>query len=135
MTVVDKLGSRRCAASVRGEAGETITLKHGEVLDQEGNLNLDNLRSARQTVNYTLKPVITDDIGVEGAERISGVPVPIKISGSLYEPDISVDVIAGLTGSQKAKLDKKKDELTGSLLDNVFGSKKDKKKKKKKDGG
>lgn len=87
-----------------------------------------------ETVNYTLKPVISD-MGVAGAEKFSGVPIPVKISGSLYEPDISVDVIAGLTGSQKAKLDKKKDELTGSVLNKVFGGKKDKKKKKKDEGG
>ncbi len=93
----------------------------------KGTVNLVN-----ETVNYTLNPVVSD-VGVAGAEKISGVPIPIKITGSLYEPDISVDVIAGLTGSQKAKLDQKKDELAGSLLDKVFGSKKDKKKNKKKD--
>jgi alpha-L-rhamnosidase len=40
---------------VRGEAGTTVTLQHGEVLDGEGNLYLDNLRAAKQTVEYTLK--------------------------------------------------------------------------------
>lgn len=40
---------------VRGETGATIILRHAEVLDQEGNFYTDNLRSARQTVQYTLK--------------------------------------------------------------------------------
>lgn len=40
---------------VRGEAGMTVTLRHAEVLDQEGNFYTANLRSARQTVQYTLK--------------------------------------------------------------------------------
>jgi len=40
---------------VRGPAGTTITLRHAEVLDQEGNLYTANLRSARQMVQYTLK--------------------------------------------------------------------------------
>ena len=92
----------------------------------KGTVNLVN-----ETVNYVLKPVLTDDLGVEGLDQLRGVPIPVKISGSMYEPDVSVDVVAGLTGSQKAKLDEKKDELAKSLLDDLLGSKKDKKKKKK----
>ena len=41
--------------SVQGAAGTTITLHHAEVLDQQGNLYLDNLRTAKQTIQYTLK--------------------------------------------------------------------------------
>ena len=40
---------------VHGEAGDVITLRHAEVLDQQGNLYTENLRSARQEVQYTLK--------------------------------------------------------------------------------
>jgi alpha-L-rhamnosidase len=40
---------------VQGEAGTTVTLRHAEVLDQEGNLYTENLRSAKQMVAYTLK--------------------------------------------------------------------------------
>ncbi|GIV79953.1 MAG: alpha-L-rhamnosidase [Litorilinea sp.] len=40
---------------VQGPAGTVVTLRHAEVLDQEGNLYVANLRSARQTVTYTLK--------------------------------------------------------------------------------
>jgi alpha-L-rhamnosidase len=40
---------------VRGEAGTTVTLRHAEVLDAEGNFYTDNLRNAAQTVRYTLK--------------------------------------------------------------------------------
>ncbi len=40
---------------VSGEAGTTLTLRHAEVLDQAENLYTDNLRSARQRVQYTLK--------------------------------------------------------------------------------
>lgn len=100
----------------------------------KGSVNL-----VSETVNYVLKPVVVDSTGIEGLDQLSGVPIPVKITGNMYEPDFSVDVVAGLTGSQKAKLDEKKDELTSSLLDQVFGSKKDKKKKKKdsskEDGG
>ncbi len=39
---------------VLGVEGSTITLRHAEVLDKDGNLYVDNLRSATQLVTYTL---------------------------------------------------------------------------------
>jgi alpha-L-rhamnosidase len=39
----------------RGPAGTTITIRHAEVLDQQGNLYTENLRQAAQTTRYTLK--------------------------------------------------------------------------------
>ncbi|MCM2676270.1 alpha-L-rhamnosidase [Alkalicoccobacillus plakortidis] len=39
---------------VRGKKSSVVTLKHFEVLDSEGNVYLDNLRRAKQTVTYTL---------------------------------------------------------------------------------
>ena len=39
----------------RGPEGTTITLRHAEVLDQEGSLYTENLRRAAQTTSYTLK--------------------------------------------------------------------------------
>ncbi|MCD6289033.1 MAG: glycoside hydrolase family 78 protein [Anaerolineae bacterium] len=39
----------------QGPAGTTITLRHAEVLDQQGNLYTANLRSAKQTDTYILK--------------------------------------------------------------------------------
>jgi alpha-L-rhamnosidase len=38
-----------------GQAGTTITLRHAEVLDKQGNFYIENLRAAKQTVRYTLK--------------------------------------------------------------------------------
>lgn len=40
---------------VRGPRGTTITLRHAEVLDQQGNLYTENLRSADQITRYTLQ--------------------------------------------------------------------------------
>jgi alpha-L-rhamnosidase len=40
---------------VRGPSGATVTLRHAEVLDREGNFYTENLRRAQQTVRYTLK--------------------------------------------------------------------------------
>ena len=41
--------------SVEGSAGTAVTLKHAEVLDSHGNFYTENLRSAKQTITYTLK--------------------------------------------------------------------------------
>lgn len=41
--------------SVQGEAGKTVKLLHAEVLDKEGNFYVDNIRTAKQTISYTLK--------------------------------------------------------------------------------
>ncbi len=38
-----------------GKAGDTITLRHAEVLDKEGNFYTENLRRAEQLVRYILK--------------------------------------------------------------------------------
>jgi alpha-L-rhamnosidase len=40
---------------VEGPAGTTVTLRHAEVLDKDGNFYTANLRAARATVRYTLK--------------------------------------------------------------------------------
>ncbi len=42
---------------VQGPAGTTVTLRHAEVLDQQGNLYTTNLRNAKELVQYTLKGV------------------------------------------------------------------------------
>jgi alpha-L-rhamnosidase len=41
--------------TAEGAAGTTITLRHAEVLDKQGNLYTANLRGAAQTARYTLK--------------------------------------------------------------------------------
>ncbi len=46
---------------VRGPRGTTITLRHAEVLDQQGNLYTENLRSADQITRYTLKGLAEAD--------------------------------------------------------------------------
>ncbi|MDR1287738.1 MAG: glycoside hydrolase family 78 protein [Treponema sp.] len=41
--------------TVRGKAGDRVKIRHAEILDAEGNFYTENLRSARQTVEYILK--------------------------------------------------------------------------------
>ncbi len=40
---------------VKGQAGTTITIRHAEVMDKFGEFYIDNLRSAKATLQYTLK--------------------------------------------------------------------------------
>ncbi len=41
--------------TVRGEAGSEIEIHHAEVLDKDGNFYTENMRSAKVTIQYTLK--------------------------------------------------------------------------------
>jgi len=41
--------------TVQGPAGATVTLRHAEVLDKQGNFYTENLRNAQATLKYTLK--------------------------------------------------------------------------------
>lgn len=45
----------RVRLHVKGERGETITIRYGEMLDERGRLYTENLRTARQIDYYTLK--------------------------------------------------------------------------------
>ena len=113
-----------------------------------------------ESVDYVLKPVLIGEAG-ESLGDLNGVSIPVKLSGNLYEPDIRVDIVAALAGSQKEKITRKADEYIGnllggkedagtddkegdneqetdvasSLLKGVFGKKKDSDKKKDDDGG
>jgi len=40
---------------VQGMKGEEVVIRHAEVLDADGNFYTENLRSAKQTIRYTLK--------------------------------------------------------------------------------
>lgn len=41
--------------NVKGKRGDRVILKHGEVLDKEGNFYIENLRIAEQKIEYILK--------------------------------------------------------------------------------
>lgn len=44
-----------CRIRVRGEAGRTITLRHAEILGDDGSVDMRNLRAAQCTDRYTLR--------------------------------------------------------------------------------
>lgn len=68
-----------------------------------------------ESIDYVLKPVLLGDLG-QSLGELSGKPIPVKLSGNLYEPDIRVDLVAALAASQKEKITKKADEYLGNLL-------------------
>jgi len=77
----------------------------------KGTLNLVD-----ESIDYVLKPVLTGKSAGQNLGELEGVPIPIRLTGNLYEPDIRVDVVAALAASQKDRIDKKKDELINKLL-------------------
>jgi len=113
-----------------------------------------------ESIDYTLKPVLLGDLG-QSLGDLSGKPIPVRLSGNMYEPDIRVDIVAALAESQKEMINQKANEYIGkliggdeetgvdnkegdgeatsdvasSLLKGLLGGKKDSGKKKDDDGG
>ncbi len=77
----------------------------------EGEFNLVD-----ETIDYVLKPVLVGELAGDNIAELKGVPIPVKLTGNLYEPDIRVDIVAALAASQKDRINQKKDELINKLL-------------------
>lgn len=77
----------------------------------EGTLNFVD-----ESIDYVLKPVLLDTAQGQDMGKLSGMAIPIRLRGNLYEPDISVDIVAAIAGSQKELINQKKDELIGKFL-------------------
>jgi alpha-L-rhamnosidase len=84
---------------VRGPAGTTVTLRHAEVLDREGNLYTDNLRAAKQRVTYILKggadEVYEPHFTFQGFRYVAvegwpGEPAPDDLTGVVVHSDLPV---------------------------------------------
>ena len=75
---------------LKGDAGTKITLKHAEVLDQKGNLYTENLRTAKQKLEYTFK-----GDGVETYEPHFSFQGFRYVEITDYSGEISLNDIAG----------------------------------------
>jgi alpha-L-rhamnosidase len=82
---------------VQGTAGTVVTLRHAEVLDKAGNFYTENLRAAKQSVQYTLKgggaEVYEPRFSFQGFRyvAVSGYPgelTPDQITGIVIHSDI-----------------------------------------------
>ena len=77
----------------------------------EGEFNL-----ADETIDYVLKPVLAGELADNNIAELKGLPIPVKLTGKLYDPDIRVDIVAALAESQKDRINQKKDEIINKLL-------------------
>jgi alpha-L-rhamnosidase len=82
--------------AVEGDPGATVTLRHFEVLDKDGNVYTENLRKAAQTVTYTLKgggpEVFEPHFTFQGfryvaVDGLPGEPRPENLTGVVIHSD------------------------------------------------
>ncbi|MEN8155778.1 MAG: glycoside hydrolase family 78 protein [Bacteroidota bacterium] len=71
--------------NVRGAEGETVTLRHAEVLDKDGNFYTTNLKGAKQEVSYTFAK--DGEITFEPHFTFQGFRF-FTVSGLDYMPDL-----------------------------------------------
>jgi len=69
-----------------------------------------------ETIDYVLKPVLKGELAGQNIAELKDVPVPVRLTGNLYEPDITVDIVAALAASQKERINQKKNELIDKFL-------------------
>jgi len=69
-----------------------------------------------ETVDYVLKPVVSGEMAGVNIGNLKGVPIPVRLTGNLYEPDIKVDIVAALAESQKERINKKAGQLINQFL-------------------
>jgi len=86
----------------------------------EGVVNLVN-----ETVNYTIYPLLTGELATQVPPDYRDVSIPVRITGNLYEPNVSLDIDAGITASQREKMANKAGEVADALLEGLRGKKKD----------
>jgi len=77
-----------CRLNANCPEGTTIILRHGEVLDKDGNLYTESLRSAKQTITYTCKGGGQDEIyeprfSFQGFRYVEISGYPGKITNAL----------------------------------------------------
>lgn len=99
-----------------------VTMKNGLVTTKEVNalapfmrVNADGTADlAKDALNMVVKTKIvatSKGQGGEGLEDLNGLTIPVKLTGNLYDPSISLDLKALLDAKAKQKLDEKKEEL------------------------
>ncbi|MGH8430658.1 MAG: AsmA family protein, partial [Solimonas sp.] len=87
----------------------------------EGQIDLVN-----ETINYLASPTIVNTItgqGGKGLEQLRGITIPIRLSGNMYKPKVSLDLKAALqqqaTEKLRENLKGKEDELKARLSDKL----------------
>ncbi|MFE7224906.1 family 78 glycoside hydrolase catalytic domain [Nocardioides sp. NPDC057577] len=103
--------------TVQGEKGQTVTIRHGEVLNPDGTLYTANLRSAKATDTYTIGS--DEPETYEPSFTFHGFRY-VEISGLEEAPDASdiVGVVVGTDGDLASTLDTSSD-LVDQLHRNI----------------
>lgn len=83
-----------------------------------------------ETVDYVIYPVLGNELAAQLPADYSNMSVPLRISGNLYEPNISLDIAAGIMASQNANIVNQASAAAGELLEGLLGKKKDRPRKK-----
>jgi AsmA protein len=78
-------------------------------IEGKGNVNLPE-----NSIDYLVVTEIVGSLqgqGGKGREELRGIPIPVRVSGSLDSPKYRPDLEAALSAQAKAKLEEKKEEL------------------------
>lgn len=101
---------------------KTNTLKiESPYLKIKGKLTIDLVK---MTIKGTIEPELLDipeQLVSDKYKKLIGMPIPVNLSGSLLEPNVSIDAKKLILNTQKKKIDKEKDKLKKKLLDGLFG--------------
>jgi len=87
----------------------------------QGTVNLVN-----DTVNYVIYTVPANRLAAQLPADYRSIMIPVRISGKLYEPDVSMDVAAGIMAPENANI---VNQAARTLLEGLLDKKKDRQKK------
>lgn len=71
-----------------------------------------------EKVDYTIKTVLVASLKGQGGstlEKLKGVPIPIRVTGTFQKPSFGVDLASVIKGAEKARIEKKKKEVEQKL--------------------
>jgi AsmA protein len=87
--------------------------------DSKGDIDIGN-----EKINYLAKPTIVKSLKGQGGadlDQLSGIPIPIKISGTFSNPKFGMDMAAVTTGLAKSKVLEKIGGDKGAAVQELIG--------------
>ena len=78
-------------------------------IDGKGDVDL-----RKDTIDYLITTELVSSLegqGGKGRDQLSGVPIPVRVTGSLSNPSYRPDLEAALSAKTKAQLEEKKEEV------------------------
>ncbi len=75
-----------------------------------------------ETLDYKVKAMIVNTAKGQGGvelNKLKGIPIPVHLTGPYAAPDYSIDWGGVLVGSQKARIEEKKEEIKQKLQDKL----------------